>query len=156
MKYQARSAACAPLSSTVSRIGGSLKRLLASILALFASSGPAQVTNTGPQFAHVTSIQLADAEVEKGNLLRIHLFPLELGGADLPANVTYIPIGMEDMWKKVIGTIKKLAAEGLIDGLKVEPEYNGASFVPCRIKFIGTSSTKKGGFEPTVELWKCA
>jgi hypothetical protein len=43
-----------------------------------------------------------------------------------------------------------------VDGLKVVPEYNGDSFVPCRIKFSATSSTKKGGFEPTLEMWKCA
>jgi hypothetical protein len=133
-----------------------LKRFLASIFAFFATGGHAQVAGTGPQFAHVTSIELADAEVKKGNLVKVHLFPLELGGEDVPPNVTYIPIGMEDMWRKVIGTIEKFAAEGLLDGLKVEPEYNGASFVPCRIKFIGTSSTKKGGFEPTLEMWKCA
>jgi hypothetical protein len=133
-----------------------LKRFLAPLLAFFSAGGQAQVAGTGPQFAHVTSIEMADAEVEKGNLVRVHLFPLELGGADVPPNVTYIPIGMEDMWHKIIGTIEKFAAEGLLDGLKIEPEYNGASFVPCRIKFIGTSSTKKSGFEPTLEMLKCA
>ena len=133
-----------------------MKRLLASFLALFASGSHSQGENAGPQFSHVTSIEIADAEIAKGSLVRVHLFPLELGGHDVPQNLTYIPIGMEEMWHKIVGTIEKFAAEGLLDGLKVVPEYNGASFVPCRIKFIGTRSTKKSGFEPTLEMWKCA
>jgi hypothetical protein len=134
-----------------------LKRFLAAILGFFVTAGQtAQAEGAGPQFSQVTSIELADLEVQKGNLLRVHLFPLELGGQDDPLNVTYIPIGMEDMWQKIIGTIGKFGAEGLIDKLSVAPEYSGASVVPCRIKFIGTHSTKKGGFEPTLELWKCA
>jgi len=133
-----------------------MKRLLASIFAFFAGGGQAQIEGAGPQFAHVISTALADAEVKKGNLVKVHLFPLELGGHDVPPNVTYIPIGMEDMWKKIIGTIEQFGADGLIDKLRVEPEYNGDSVVPCRIKFIGTHSTEKRGFEPTLEMWRCA
>jgi hypothetical protein len=133
-----------------------LKRLLASIFAFLATGGQAQSEGNGPQFPHVTSTEVANAEVAKGNLVRVYLFPLELGGQDVPVNVTYIPAGMEDMWHKIIGTIEKFGADDLIDKLRVEPEYNGASVVPCRIKFIATHSTKKGGFEPTLEMWKCA
>jgi hypothetical protein len=111
---------------------------------------------TGPQFYHVTSIDLATAAVNSGDLVRVHLFPLELGGHDVPPNVTYIPIGMEEMWWNIVGTIAKFGAEGLIDALKVVPEYYGASFVPCRIKFICTSSTMESGFQPTLEMWRCA
>jgi len=133
-----------------------LKRLLALIIAFLATGGQAQVEGTSLQFAHVTSTEIADTEVENGNLARVHLFPLELGGQDVPLNVIYIPIGMKDKWRKLIGTIEKFRTDGLIDKLKVVPEYNGASVVPCRIKFIGTHYTKWIGFEPVIAMWKCA
>jgi hypothetical protein len=107
-------------------------------------------------FSKVTSAVLAEAEVKNGMLVRIHLFPLEFGGKDIPQNVTWIPAGMDEVRLKLMGTLQRFASEGLINKLSVEPEYNGDSFVPCRITYNAVHSEKGGGFTPTMELWKCA
>ena len=133
-----------------------MTRYIASILLFAVSALAIPAEDAVRDFSKVTSAALAEAEVKKGNLVRIHLFPLEFGGQDVPQNVTWIPAGMEDMRLKLMGTLEKFAGEGLINKLSVEPQYSGDSFVPCRITYNASHSEKSGGFTPTLELWKCA
>ena len=130
-----------------------MRRLLAVVLSIVACA--AHGADAGPDFSHVRSVEQAEAEVAQGRLIRAYLFPLELGGPDDPQNVAYLPSGMEEAWRSVVGSIGRFAEQGLVDGLSVEPTYNGESLVPCRLKFIATSSNGGAGFEPTLELWSC-
>ena len=131
-----------------------MRRLLACVLSVFASA--AHGADAGPDFSHVRNVEQAEAEVAQGRLIRSYLFPLELGGPEDAQNVVYLPSGMEDAWRSVVGSIGRFAEQGLVDGLSVEPTYNGESLVPCRLKFIATSSNGGAGFEPTIELWSCS
>ena len=131
-----------------------MRRLLACVLSLVVCT--AHGADAGPDFSHIRNVEQAEAEVAQGRLIRSYLFPLELGGPEEAQNVLYLPAGMEDAWRAVVGSIGRFAEEGLVDGLSVEPTDNGASLVPCRLKFVATSSNGGAGFEPTLELWSCS
>jgi len=106
-----------------------------------------------PDFSHVNSREKAIALVEKGELFQIYLFPIELGGKEIPPNAVYVPVGIPEIQSTIIGTLIRFADEGLIDNLNVEPEYKGDSFVPSKIKMHTYHSGKAGEFNPTIEIW---
>lgn len=111
------------------------------------------MTDTRPDYSHVTSREQAEALVHEGKLIAVLVFPAELGGIDRVENVTYIPPAIAEARDMVIGTLQRFVADGLIDRMSVEPEYRGNSFVPIRIAFHATHSKKDGSFEPTIEIW---
>jgi hypothetical protein len=126
-------------------------RFLAPLLALFGTSMSA--TAQGPDFSGVDSREKVQALFKEGKLEKAYLFPLELGGQDVEANIVYLPIGLGDMKKKLDGTVKKFADDGLITKLTVEPVYKGKSFIPSKIIMKGSNPDRKGTFEPTLEVW---
>jgi len=73
-------------------------RFLAPLLALFGASMSAIAQ--GPDFSGVDSREKVQALFKEGKLEKAYLFPLELGGQDVEANIVYLPIGLGDMKKK--------------------------------------------------------
>jgi len=116
---------------------------------LFAVSSTAQ----GPDFTDVDSKQKLMFLVEQGKLERVYLFPLELGGQDAEVNAVYLPIGFREMKNKIDGTILRMAQDGLVRDLKVQPEYKGKSFVPSRIIIKASHPEKPGRLDTTIEVW---
>lgn len=106
-----------------------------------------------PDFSSVTSREQALALVRQGRLVRILLFPAELGGEDRVENVSFVSPEAADALALVIGTLKRFTAEGLVNRMTVDPEYRGDSLVPARIVFHATHDRKEGGFHPVVEVW---
>jgi len=106
-----------------------------------------------PDFSMVTSKAAAQRLVREGRLVRIRLFPAELGGPADPGNLTYIPPAVEEARQLLIGTLQRFTAEDLIDQLDVQAEYKGASIVPSRIHFTAKHSRGGPPFEGVVEVW---
>lgn len=104
-------------------------------------------------FSHVDSREKAIALVEKGELFKILLFPAEFGGQDIPQNVVFVPAGIPEIKEQITGTLVRFVQDGLIDNLKVEPEYKGKSFVPSKINMHTSHSGKAGQFNPSIEIW---
>lgn len=105
-------------------------------------------------FSHVRSLAQAKELVNEGKLFKVLLFPEEFGGKDIPPNVVYVPRGIPEARERVIGTLLRLAREGTIDRLEVNPEYKGDSFVPSKIRMRAWHSGKQGGeFQPSVDIW---
>ncbi len=105
-------------------------------------------------FSHVTSPQIAAKLSEEGKLFKILLFPAEFGGTEVPPNVVYVPPGIPEIKHQLTGTLIRFFNEGLINQLKVEPEYKGQSFVPSKIHMRAWHSEKQdGSFEPTIDIW---
>ena len=114
----------------------------------------AMLTDTKePDYSHITSRELAVEASFRGELFKILLFPAELGGQDIAANVTYVPEGIPEMKDLITGTLARYFEEDLIDRLDVRTEYKGESFVPSRIQFIASHTTKKGVFRPSISIW---
>ncbi|MEP9358835.1 hypothetical protein [Sphingomonas sp. KR3-1] len=123
------------------------------ILAPDAAAQGAKATSNAPDFSDITSKAAANRLVREGRLVRIRLFPAELGGRDDPHNIVYIPPAVEEVRQLLIGTLKRFTAEDLIDQLDVRADYKGASIVPSRIRFIATHSRGGAPFEAALEVW---
>jgi len=82
------------------------------------------------------------------------LFPPELGGQEIPENITFVPLGIPEIKQQITETLIRFFQEGLLNRLSVTPEYKGKSFVPCKIQMKGWHTEKKGGFEPSIiDIW---
>ncbi|WP_342248721.1 hypothetical protein [Sphingomonas sp. OTU376] len=111
-----------------------------------------QVAN-GPDFSDITSKAAANRLVREGRLVKIHIFPKELGGPSDPHNFVYIPPAVEGARQLLIGTLRRFTEEDLIDKLDVQAEYKGTSIIPSRIHYTATHSRGGPPFEAVVEVW---
>lgn len=111
-----------------------------------------QVAN-GPDFSAVTSKAAAVRLARTGELVKIRLFPAELGGPSDPHNIVYIPPAVEEARQLLIGTLRRFTQEDLIDNLDVQVDYKGTSIIPSRIRFVATHSRGGKPFEAVVEVW---
>ena len=132
-------------------IGKQMKPLVLCVLGLLlmtnANAGDAR------DYSHVDSKEKAMALVEKGELFKLLLFPAEFGGEDIPQNVVFVPAGIPEIKDRITGTLIRFVQDGLIDNLKVEPEYKGKSFVPSKINMHTSHSGKASPFNPSIEIW---
>jgi hypothetical protein len=107
----------------------------------------------GLDFSDVDSREKAEVLVEEGKLFRLFLLPMAFGGKDIPPNIVHVPAGIPEIQAQITGTIMRFAQKGLIDNLKVTPEYKGSSVIPAKIKIFTSHSGKAGEFNPTIEIW---
>lgn len=110
------------------------------------------LSSDAPDFSRVTSKAIAQDMAARGRLVRVALFPTELGGPDVPENEVYLPPAVISSREMIVGTLIRFHGEGLITDLYVTPEYKGDSFVPARMVFRATGK-KGGGFEATLDVW---
>ncbi len=120
---------------------------------LSIAHNPKKANAVRPDYSQVTSLAAARALAAEGKLVKILLFPAELGGEDVPENVAYIPPYAAEARQLVIGTLRRFLADGLIDKLEVVPEYRGKSYVPTKLVMHATHSKTPGSIHPTVEIW---
>ena len=104
-------------------------------------------------FSHVTSRAIAERLFEAGELERILLFPLEFGGEDIPPNVLYVPLGLADVKTQVDSMVARLVEDGNATNYAAEPEYKGASHIPCRLRIRAWVPGRQGSFESVIEMW---
>lgn len=123
------------------------------LLAIAFTATTMTVFAQGPDYSAVDSKEKVQALAREGELRKIYLFPLELGGQDVEANAVYVPPNIAEMKRKLDGTVARMAHEGSVSKLTVEPEYKGRSFVPSKIKMRASHSSKPGVFEPTLDVW---
>lgn len=129
-----------------------LALLLAAPLCFAAGQVQAEKRIT-PDFSSVRSLAAANRLAAQGRLVKVLLFPAELGGQDVPENVSYIPPEADEARRSVIGVIRRMMQEGKVNRMTVTPTYKGDSFVPATIQFKASHSRKGGSFEPTIEVW---
>lgn len=125
-------------------------------LALAPESAWAQETQhvaNAPDFSAVTSKAAAIRLARKGELVRIRVFPAELGGPSDPENIVYIPPAVEEARQRLIGTLRRFTDQDLIDQLDVRAEYKGESVVPSRLHYTARHSRGGAPFEATIEVW---
>lgn len=106
-----------------------------------------------PDFSDVTTKAAARKLVREGRLVRITLFPYELGGSDEPENVAFITPEAALVRELVIGTIGRFFEEGSVDKLEVVPEYRGDSVVPSSITMTAWHSGQEGEIATTIPVW---
>lgn len=105
----------------------------------------------GPDFSEIDSRTKAEELFRKGDLEKLYLFPLEIGGQEIEQNMLYVPIGVAGIKSGIDNNvIRPLAAEGKITEYKAEPEYQGKSFIPIAIKITAWNPEQ---FTSTINIW---
>ena len=105
-------------------------------------------------FSEVTSRDLAERLVATGRLEKLHLFPLELGGEDVPPNTVYAPNGTRARKAAIDNMVRTRLAEGTASQYSASPEYEGKSFVPAKIRIKAWGSDPEHTFETTLDVWQ--
>ena len=113
----------------------------------------AQEVVGGPDFSAITTKAAANKLVRKGELVKVRLFPSELGGPDDPDNIVYVTPFAAQARTLLIGTLVRQMKEGLIDRMEVEPDYRGASIIPTKITMTAWHGSKKGSFGAAINIW---
>jgi len=106
-----------------------------------------------PDFSAVTTKRAAQQLVREGRLVRISLFPIELGGSDDAMNVSFITPEAADVREMVIGSLRRFLEQDMIDRLNVQPDYKGDSIVPSRITMSASHSGREGSINTAIEVW---
>jgi hypothetical protein len=105
----------------------------------------------GPDLSWIDSQEKAEALFLKGELEKLYLMPLELGGDDNPLNVLYVTLGLAGIKSEFDNNvIIPLAQEGKITKYKAVPEYQGSSVVPISIK---VTASDPGEVTMTFNIW---
>lgn len=105
----------------------------------------------GPDFSTIDSEAKVEELYRRGELEKLILMPVELGGQDEPDNVLYVPIGVASIKSRIDqNIIAPLAREGKISRYQAEPEYQGGSFVPIALKI---TASDPGHFTTTIQIW---
>jgi hypothetical protein len=126
-----------------------LRVILAFSLAVFGIAAIAQTAD----FSDVDSLVKAEALASAGRLEKLYLFPLALGGKDIPQNIVYVPIVIANTKRKIDEKIRGLFKEGSVTQYKTDLEYKGKSFVPSKIKIRAWHPERGAEFSSTVEVW---
>ncbi len=129
-----------------------LSRREAALLLLAGAAAPARAQER-IDYSEVTSLDIAARWAADGRLARILLFPSELGGEDVPPNVSYVPPSALPRRAAAIEALSEEAEQGLIDRMDVRPDYAGRSFVPTRLRFAASHSATGHRFARVVEIW---
>lgn len=139
------------------RLALALAGLLLALGALIlGAAAMAQEQDRPPaDFTPITTKAAANRLVREGRLVKIHLFPTELGGpAKERSNIVYITPEAAEARDLLIAALESDLDEERIDQLHIEPDYRGTSIIPTRIRFKAWHSQRAGGeFEMVVEVW---
>ena len=111
-------------------------------------------TPNGPDFSGVDSPAKVEELFRRGDLEKLFLMPLELGGQDITQNVLYVPIGLAAVKAGIDNNIiGLLATKGKITEYKATPEYQGKSLIPIAIRIVASNP---GVFSTTINIWGAA
>ncbi|WP_298422188.1 hypothetical protein [uncultured Kordia sp.] len=107
-------------------------------------------SQNGPDFSNVNSNEKAIGLYNKGELVKVHLMPLEFGGEDSPRNTLYAPEFAQQFKQRFDAMIENLLHEGKNLSYNVQPSYKGKSFIPSvlTIKVTGDAD-----FTETINVW---
>jgi hypothetical protein len=106
-----------------------------------------------PDFSAVDSNEKVQTLFIEGKLEKLHLFPLDYGGKDIPLNVVFVPPGIGQIKSQIDASVGKLVAEGLVSNYEAKPEYKGSSFIPSKIKVTTSHPEKSGEFNYSIDVW---
>ena len=106
--------------------------------------------NSVRDFSAINSHQKAIDLYDKGELVKIHLMPLEFGGEDIAMNVLYAPEFVATFKGRFDKMIEQLLIEGKRLKYSAEPEYKGESFIPSKLHITVSGDSN---FQETITIW---
>ncbi len=128
---------------------GILGIALANVLMLFGCAN--DVNQNSIDFASIDSREKAQNLYASGELSKVYLFPLSLGGVEAEVNTVYLPKESAEEKQRIDLKVLELAEEGLINHYQADPVYLGSSFIPSQIVIVAKG---KEDFTHTVQVYK--
>lgn len=109
-----------------------------------------QPPKNGPDYSEVDSLDKALALHRKGELVRMYLFPIDLGGQESELNCVYVPEFAAMLKERFDNLVGDLLEAGKVDSYSAAPEYRGKSFVPSALLL---EAKGEGGITERIEIW---
>jgi Zn-dependent protease with chaperone function len=103
-----------------------------------------------PNREDIRTREEAEAWVEKGNLVRVHLLPLQFEGVDKPDNITYLPPAAAAAKAEFDEKVASCLKPDMELRYEAEPEFDIPSVVPARIRMTATGDDED--FAETIEV----
>lgn len=110
----------------------------------------------GFKFPEIRSRDYADRLLASGLLVKIYLFPTDLGGKDDPGNIVYVTPDAAEAHAAIVARLRRFVHGHEETELEILPEYAGDSIVPARIRFIASHRGDMERFEEEVTVWRHA
>ena len=104
----------------------------------------------GPDFSEIDSNEKAIDLYNKGELVKIHLMPIEFGGDDNPMNTLYAPEFAKEFKGRFDGMIEQMLIDGKQLSYSTSPKYKGNSFIPSQLIITVDGDVN---FEETINIW---
>lgn len=106
-------------------------------------------------FAAIDSLGKAHLMVDKGMLEPIYLKPVRFGGAELPDNRVYVPIGIGGIKEKHDLEIAKLMETREDLTYVCLPKYRGSSRIPYElmVRALTPEPEKEVVYSETISIW---
>ncbi len=128
---------------------GILGVMLANALMLFGCATDGNQNSI--DFASVDSREKAQELYVSGELSKVYLFPLDLGGIEAEVNTVYIPKQSADEKQRIDLKVLELAVDGKIEHYEANPVYLGKSFIPSEIVIIAEGEEN---FTHTIKVYQ--
>jgi hypothetical protein len=101
-------------------------------------------------YSQIDSQEKAQALCAQKELVKLHLMPLDWGGADVALNIIYVPEFVLEAKSRLDGMIEELLEAGHNLRYSASPEYKGNSFIASKL-IIKVSGDRE--MEATIEIW---
>jgi len=108
----------------------------------------------GPDYSHVDTLEKALGLFRSGELVKLLLLPQDFGGADVPANVVYVPDFVVDVKAGIdMNVVMPMIHQGEARRYAALPRYEGISVVPSA---IAITASDPGSFQTQIRIWGAA
>lgn len=104
----------------------------------------------GPDYSEVDSREMALALHQRGELVRLYLFPIDFGGQESEVNCVYVPEFAAMLKERFDNLVGDLLEAGKVSSYSASPEYRGKSFVPSALVL---EAKGEGGITERIEVW---
>lgn len=103
-------------------------------------------------YLHISSLEAAEDARRNGHLVKVFLLPAELGGRDVPENVVYVPLHIEEIKRASDAALMNAVRQGMSE-VAVVPGYREMSFVPTKIAITATQTGTVPQYELEISVW---
>ena len=106
---------------------------------------------SGPDFSGVDSQAKAEELARRGDLHKLYMMPLELGGEEVTANMVYVPAFVVELKRNIdLNIVLPLVEQQKVKRYSAQAQYEGKSFVPCAIQIVASDPSD---FETVINIW---
>ena len=107
--------------------------------------------NMNVDFSMINSNEKAEKLLEKGQLEKLYLKPIQFGGKESRENIVIVPRFVTISKNNFDNIVEELLKKGIVSDYSAEPQYKGNSYVPTSIVISVSGKTR---LTQVLEIWK--